>query len=63
MCTVPLQVSLSLENCQNYVSSSSEAEVSKVVEPGQMEFLLHVRRQDFDTELIMNHTFKAKELE
>jgi hypothetical protein len=61
MCSVPLQVTFSVENCQNYVCSSATPTVVKVIEPNQVEFLMHVRREDLGSELIMNHSFKCKE--
>lgn len=63
MCSVPLQVSFSVENSINCVASSAEKSVMKIVEPGQTEFLMHVRRDDLSEQLTMSHEFKVKELE
>lgn len=63
MCSVPLQVTFSVAPCGNCAYSASEPEVVRTVEPGQTEFLMHVRRADLAEELKMNHLFKFREVE
>jgi|JI9StandDraft_2_1071091.scaffolds.fasta_scaffold41334_1 hypothetical protein len=63
MCSVPLQITFSVKNCKNYLSSASSDEIVKVVQPGEMEFLMHLRRNNLSQEMLLNHTHKIKELE
>lgn len=62
-CSVPLEVTFSVERCRNCLTSSATKTVSKVIEPNCVEFLMHVRREDLSKEMTMNHEFKFKELD
>ena len=63
MCSVPLQITFSVANCRNFLSSVQGDKVVKVVQPNEMEFLLHVRREDLSQEMLLNHSHQVKELE
>lgn len=58
--TVPIEVTLNVGLSQNFVCSTASHQIRKVIEPNQVEFLTHIRRDNLDEQLLLDYDFKFK---